>query len=371
MKRVFKILAALLIVAVIALAVTVSHDSACPTTPWPALAAGTTPMKAAVYRCYGPPEVVNIEDVAKPVPTDEEVLVKVHAAAINPLDWHYMRGVPYIMRLESGFFRPKDERLGVDFSGTVEAVGKSVTSFKPGDEVFGGRSGAFAEYVVVNAARNIQLKPANVSLEQAGVVGIAGTTALQGLRDAGALQPGQKVLINGASGGVGTFAVQIAKAFGAEVTGVASTRNVELVRSLGADHVIDYTKQDFTQGDVIYDLVVDNIGNHSFDDIRRVLKPEGRYVMVGGNSKDRWLGALSTPLKAKMRAPFVSQEAVFLLAELKPVDLVYLAGLMSAGKVTPVVDRTFPLGDVAAAIEYVETGRARGKVIVSVVPGPG
>ena len=370
-KLALKILAALLIVAVIALAVTISHDSACPTTPYPALAAGSTPMKAAVYRCYGPPEVVKVEDIAKPVPGDEEVLVKVHAAAINPLDWHYMRGVPYIMRLESGFFRPKDERLGIDFSGTVEAVGKSVTSFKPGDEVFGGRGGAFAEYVVVNAARNIQLKPARITFEQAAGVPIAAVTALQALRDKGELEEGQKVLINGASGGVGTFAVQIAKAFGAEVTGVASTRNVELVRSLGADHVIDYTKQDFTQGEVVYDLVVDNVGNHSFDEIRRVLKPEGRYVIIGSNSKDRWLGALSTPLKAKMRAPFVSQEAVFLLAELKPVDLVYLAGLMSAGKVTPVVDRTYPFGEVAAAIEYVETGRARGKVILSVVPGPG
>jgi len=202
-------------------------------------------------------------------------------------------------------------------------------------------------------------------------VPIAAVTALQALRDKGELEEGQKVLINGASGGVGTFAVQIARAFGAEVTGVASTRNVELVRSLGADHVIDYTKEDFTQGDVVYDLVVDNVGNHSFDEIRRVLKPEGRYVIIGSNTKDRWLGALSTPLRAKMRAPFVSQEAVFLLAELKPVDLVYLAGLMAAGKVTPVVDRTYPLGEVAAAIEYVETGRARGKVILSVVPGPG
>ena len=245
----------------------------------PALAAGSTPMKAAVHRCYGPPEVVKIEDVAKPVPGDEEVLVKVHAAGVNPLDWHFMRGVPYIMRLESGFGRPKDQRLGVDFSGTVEAVGKSVTSFKPGDEVFGGRNGAFAEYVVVNAARNIQIKPARITFEQAAGVPIAAVTALQALRDKGELEEGQKVLINGASGGVGTFAVQIAKAFGAEVTGVASTRNVELVRSLGADHVIDYTKQDFTQGDVVYDLVVDNVGNHSFDDIRRVLKPEGRYVI--------------------------------------------------------------------------------------------
>jgi NADPH:quinone reductase-like Zn-dependent oxidoreductase len=328
-------------------------------------------MKAVVYRCYGGPQVLHVEQVPKPVPADDQLLVRVHAAAVNPLDWHYMRGVPYIMRLESGFFRPKDQRLGVDFAGTVEAVGKGVTSFKPGDEVFGGRGGAFAEYVVVKASRNIQLKPERITFEQAAGVPIAAVTALQALRDKGELQEGQKVLINGASGGVGTFAVQIAKAFGAEVTGVASTRNVELVRSLGADHVIDYTKQDFTQGDVIYDLVVDNIGNHSFDDIRRVLKPEGRYVMIGSNDKGRWLGALSTPLKAKIRAPFVSQEALFLLADIKPIDLVFLAGLMTAGKVTPVVDRTYPLADVAKAIEYVETGRARGKVILSVVPGPG
>jgi NADPH:quinone reductase-like Zn-dependent oxidoreductase len=368
MKRWLKILAAVLAVGLVALAIAISHDSACPTTPPAALAAGATPMKAAVYRCYGPPEVVKIEDVEKPVPGDDEVLVKVRAAAVNPLDWHYMRGVPYVMRLGAGFGRPKETRLGVDFAGTVEAVGRNVTRFRPGDEVFGARSGALGEYVRVTATRNVVPKPARLTFEQAAGVPIAAVTALQALRDKGRLAPGQKVLINGASGGVGTFAVQIAKALGAEVTGVCSTRNVELVRSLGADHVVDYTQQDFTAGTERYDLVVDNVGNHSFGKIRGVLAPEGRYVIVGGNSDDRWLGALTTPLKAMLWSPFVSQESIFFMAELKPEDLAFLGDLMAAGKVTPVVDRTYPLGEVAEAIRYLETGRARGKVIVTMGP---
>ena len=323
-------------------------------------------MKAIVYRCYGPPEVVTVEDVEKPTPGDNDVLVKVHAAALNPLDWHYMRGTPYVMRLDAGVGRPKRTRLGVDFSGTVEAVGRNVRTFKPGDEVWGAKGGALAEYVIVAEAGNLLPKPPRLTFDQAAGLPVAAVTALQALRDKGELRAGQKVLINGASGGVGTFAVQIAKALGAEVTGVCSTRNVDMVRSLGADHVIDYTQQDFTAGPQRYDLVVDNVGNHSFGEIRRVLQPEGRYVIVGGNSDGRWFGALTTPLKALVVAPFVSQTPVFFMAELNRESLTTLQELVSAGKVTPVIDRRYPLSRAAEAIAYLEQGRARGKVIVTV-----
>lgn len=372
MKRWLRILGLLVLVAAVALAVAMSHDSACPTGSPPALPSGVTPMKAAAYRCYGPPEVVKVEDLAKPSPADDEVLVKVLAAGINPVEWHYVRGVPYVMRLGSGFGRPKDIRLGVDFAGTVEAVGRSVTKFRPGDPVFGARNGALAEYVTVKESRNLLPKPESITYEQAGGVAVAAVTALQALRDKGRLVAGQRVLINGASGGVGTFAVQVAKALGAEVTGVCSTRNVELVRSIGADHVIDYTKQDFTEGPQRYDLVVDNVGNRSFLDVRRVLEPAGRYVMVGGTSDGRWIGGLATPLKAMLVSPFVKQEAVFFIAQLNPGDLAYLAELMSARKLTPVVDRHYPLSQVQEALGYLEQGHARGKVIVTVAPeGPG
>ena len=258
LRKITNAILLLVAVAIASLALPLSHDSACG--PAPALASDATLMKAAVRRCYGPPDVLRLEDVEKPTPADNQVLVRVHAAAVNPLDWHYMRGTPYVMRLETGFGAPKNPRLGVDFSGTVEAVGKDVTRFKPGDEVFGGKFGAFAEYVTVAEDGAIVLKPANLTFEQAASVGVAAITALQALRDAGKIQPGQKVLINGASGGVGTFAVQIAKSFGAEVTGVSSTRNVEMVRSIGADHVIDYTKEDYTQGGEHYDVILDNVG---------------------------------------------------------------------------------------------------------------
>jgi NADPH:quinone reductase-like Zn-dependent oxidoreductase len=323
-------------------------------------------MKAVVSRCYGSPEVLKVEQAAKPTPADNEVLVKVHAAAVNPLDWHYMRGKPYIMRLGAGFGAPKDTRVGVDFAGTVEAVGKDVSHFKPGDEVFGGKSGALAQYVVVREDRSIVLKPANVTFEQAAAVPIAAITALQGLRDQGNVKPGQKVLINGASGGVGTFAVQIAKSFGAEVTGVCSTRNVELVQSLGADHVIDYTKEDFTQGTQRYDLILDNVGSHSLSEYRHVLNPSGALVIVGGPSEDPWIGPMAAPLKASLLSPFVSQKMVMFLAELNPQDLQKLADLMQAGKMTSVIDRRYPLDQAPEAIRYLEAGRARGKVIVNI-----
>src|SRR5712664_3464535 len=241
-------------------------------------------LKAIVYSDYGSPDVLKLEEIEKPTPGDDQVLVRVRAASVNPLDWHYMRGTPYFMRMEAGLRKPKVTRLGVDFAGTVEAVGRNVKRFKPGDEVFGGRTGAFGEYVTVREDRAVVLKPANLTFEQAASVPVAAITALQGLRDKGKVQPGQKVLINGASGGVGTFAVQIAKSFGAEVTGVCSTRNVDMVRSLGADHVIDYTKEDFTNSAQRYDLILDNVGNHSMLENRRILTPNGRFVLIGGGN---------------------------------------------------------------------------------------
>ncbi len=365
MKLLYKISGGILIflvVAMSALALVLSHTSACE--PAPALADETETMKAIVYRCYGSPDVLEFADVEKPMVADDEVLVKVVAASVNPLDWHYMRGSPYIMRLGSGIGAPKDSRLGVDFAGTVEAVGKNVTRFKPGDEVFGGRSGAFAEYVIVPEDRAIVLKPASVTFEQAASVPIAGLTALQALRDKGRLEPGQKVLINGASGGVGTFAVQIAKSMGAEVTGVCSTRNVEMVRSIGADHVIDYKKEDYTHSAQRYDLIIDMVGNHSLTANRKVLTPNGILVMVGG-AKGNWIAPLINPLKALVLSPFVDQELVLILAKFDKDDLIILGDLMQAGEVTPVIDRRFRLSDVPAAIRHSEEGHARGKIVIN------
>jgi NADPH:quinone reductase-like Zn-dependent oxidoreductase len=282
MRLRYKILSVILILValgLVSLVLALSHDSACGPAPLPPNNAKL--MKAIVHHCYGSPDVLKFEDIEKPTAADDQVLVKVHAASVNPLDWHYMRGTPYLVRLDSGFGKPANPRLGVDFAGTVEAVGNNVKRFKPGDEVFGGKFGAFAEYVTVREDRALALKPANVTFEQVASVPIAALTALQGLRDKGRIQPGQKVLINGASGGVGTFAVQIAKSFGAEVTGVCSTRNVALVRSIGADHVIDYTQEDFTQGAQHYDLILDNVGSHSLLEYRRALNPKGIFVLVG------------------------------------------------------------------------------------------
>ena len=325
------------------------------------------PMRAIVYCEYGTADNLRLEPVEKPTPTDDQMLVKVKSAAVNPLDWHFIRGTPYVMRLSAGLKKPKDIRLGVDFSGTVEAVGKNVTDFKPGDDIFGGRNGAFAEYVVVRPDRAITPKPANVSFEQAAGVPIAGITALQAIRDRAKLQPGQKVLINGASGGVGTFAVQIAKAYGADVTGVCSGRNVEMVRGLGADRVIDYTKEDFTKGDARYDAIIDNVGNRGLLECKRVLAPNGRYVLIGGGGPDRgnWIGALAGPMKDFMLGAFVKQEMGFFVAQLNKADLKVLADMMEAGQVTPVIDRTYPLAEVPEAIKYLEEGHARGKVVIT------
>jgi NADPH:quinone reductase-like Zn-dependent oxidoreductase len=324
-------------------------------------------MKAIVYCDYGLANL-KLEDVEKPTPTDDQVLVKVHAASVNPYDWHFVEGTPKIMRMMGvGLRKPKDTRLGVDFAGTVEGVGKNVTQFKPGDEVFGGKGGAFAEYVCRRADGAVALKPANITFEQAASVNIAGITALQGLRDKGKVQPGQKVLINGASGGVGTFAVQIAKSFGADVTGVCSTRNVDLVRSLGADHVIDYTKEDFTKSEQRYDVILDNVTNRSLLECRRVLTPKGKYVMIGGGgSNDQGLiGPLANPIKAMLLSPFVSQEMGMMMADTSQKDLTILADMMQSGKVKPVIDRTYKLSEVPAAIAYLEEGHARGKVVIT------
>jgi len=364
MKLRYKITGGILIfllAAISSLALVLSHNAACP--PAPAISDGAKLMKAVVYRCYGSADVLELEDIEKPTPADYEVLVRVHAAAINPLDWHYMRGSPYFMRLGSGLGRPTDTRLGVDFAGTVEATGSNVTRFKPGDEVFGGRMGAFGEYVIVREDRGMVLKPSDVSFEQAAAVPIAAVTALQALRDKGWIQPGQKVLINGASGGVGTFAVQIAKALGADVTGVCSTRNVEMVRSIGADHVFDYTKEDYTDSGQHYDLIVDMVGNHSLLANRQVLKPEGKFVIIGG-AKGNWFAPLMNPIKAAIMSPFVDQEFGMMIARMDNEDLSILGELMQSGKVTSVIDRRYRLSEVADAIRYSEEGHARGKIII-------
>src|SRR6478672_6278559 len=330
----------------------------------------TNPMKAIVYCDYGLANL-KLEEIEKPAPSDDQILVRVRAASINPYDWHFVEGTPYVMRaMGVGLRKPKDTRLGVDFAGTVEAVGKNVTQFKPGDEVFGGRGGAFAQYVCPRAARAVALKPASMSFEDAASVNIAGITALQALRDKGKVQPRQKVLINGASGGVGTFAVQIAKSLGADVTGVCSTRNADLVKSLGADHVIDYTKEDFTKGDQRYDVIFDNVQNHTFSERRRVLTPNGICVLVGlggaGWHEDtltHLTRSFTTPLMSK----FTSQKFGFFVAQLTHDDLAFFADLMQSGKLTPVIDKTYKsLGEVQDALEYLEQGHARGKVVMAV-----
>jgi NADPH:quinone reductase-like Zn-dependent oxidoreductase len=334
-----------------------------------AAATPAAPAKAYFYRDYGSPDILRLEEIEKPVPTDDQVLVKVRAASVNPLDWHYMEGTPYIVRLiDFGLLKPKVNRLGVDMAGQVEAVGKNVTEFKPGDEVFGQKFGAFGEYVAVRADRGVVLKPPGVTFEQAAALPVAAITALQGLRDKGKVQPGQKVLINGASGGVGTFAVQLAKTMGAEVTAVCSGRNVELVRSLGADHVIDYTKEDYTRNGQRYDVLIDNVVNHSFSENIGVLNPQGKHVMIGGGGPEDqgFVGPLILPIKAALLRRFVTQEVGFMLADVNKKDLSYLADLVQTGKLKVVIDKSYPLGQLPEAMRYLETGRARGKVVIIV-----
>jgi len=364
MKLRYKIISGFFILVVLCtgvLAVMLSHDTACP--PPVSMASNEDTMQAFVYRCYGSPDVLTLETVEKPVPAENEVLVKIKAAGVNPLDWHYMRGSPYIMRLGTGLGAPDDVRLGVDFAGTVEAVGKNVKKYKPGDDVFGRGTGAFADYLSIAEDRALALKPDNMSFQQAAAVPIAAVTALQALRNKGQLREGQKVLINGASGGVGTFAVQFARLIGAEVTAVCSARNADMVSLIGADHVIDYKTQDYTQSGEKYDLIIDMIGNHSLSDNRQVLTAEGRFVIVGGGHGN-WIGPLAGPIKASVYSPFVSQDFVLLMAQMRKDDLETLADLMTAGEITPVIDQTFALHEVPDAIRYSEAGRARGKIVI-------
>jgi NADPH:quinone reductase-like Zn-dependent oxidoreductase len=320
-------------------------------------------MKAIIYRNYGSPDVLRLEEIEKPVPQDNEVLIEVRAASVNPLDFHLMKGTPRVARIMTGLLKPKVTRPGVDVAGVVEAVGSNVTQFHAGDEVLGSCKGAFAEYVCASEGALV-LKPANLTFEQAAAVPVAAFTSLQGLRDKGRIQPGHKVLINGAAGGVGTFAVQIAKSFGAHVTGVCSTRNVEMVRSIGADYVIDYTQEDYTQSGQRYDLIFDTVGDHSLSDNRRVLGSKGAIVMAGGPT-DSLLGILLPPLRALVMSRFVSQTLVPFLARRRKEDLIIMQELLEAGKVTPVIDRTYPLSEVSEAVRYLEEGHARGKVVIT------
>ncbi|OGF54731.1 MAG: alcohol dehydrogenase [Candidatus Fraserbacteria bacterium RBG_16_55_9] len=318
-------------------------------------------MRAIVYTEYGPPDVLQFTEVAKPTPKDNEVLIKVHAASVNALDWRLMRGKPLFTRpMMGGLRKPKTTRPGVDVAGQVEAVGRSVTQFKPGDEVFGSCRGAFAEYVCSTEDR-LALKPANISFEDAAAVPLAAITALQGLRDKGQIQRGHKVLVDGASGGVGTFAVQIAKSFGAEVTAVCSTRNVDTARSIGADHVIDYTREDFTRSGQRYDLIFAANAYHSIFDYRRALGQNGTYVMAGGG----WAQILQAMLLAPLLSRIGSKKMRFFMAKRIKTDLVLLKDFLAAGKIVPVIDRRYPLSDVAEAIRYLQEEHARGKVVIT------
>jgi len=322
-------------------------------------------MKAIVIEKYGSPDVLQFKEVERPTPKDNQVLVRVQAASANPLDWHLMRGEPFIARLMgTGLLKPKSSKVGADVAGRVEAVGKDVTQFNPGDEVFGTCNGSFAEYACAREDR-LALKPANVSFEEAAAIPVAATTALQGLRNKGQIQPGQKVLVNGASGGVGTFAVQIAKSYGTEVTGVCSTRNLDLVRKIGADHVVDYTQEDFTKNEQQrYDLIFDAVGNRSVSDYKRALKPGGTCAVAGFSSMPRMFehSALG-PLRSKTGNKKVGGMG---MAKINQNDLVFLKQLVETQKVRPVIDRRYPLSKTADAIRYLEAGHAQGKVVISV-----
>ena len=320
-------------------------------------------MKAILFSKYGSPDVLQFTDVEKPTPDENQVLVKVIAASANPLDWHRMRGQPFLVRMGEGLRKPKNQKLGADIAGRVDAVGKNVTEFKPGDEVFGVGSGGFAEYALAGKSK-LALKPVNLSFEAAAAVPVAAFTALQGLRDTGQIQAGQKVLVNGASGGVGTFAVQIAKAFGAEVTGVCSTPKLDMIRSIGADHVVDYTREDFTRNGQQYDLIYDAVGNRSVFAYRRALSSQGKCIIAGFTSLPRLLeymilGSLVSKSGGKQ---IIGQG----LASTAQENLLAIKALLETGKVVPVIDRCYPLSETAGAIRYLETGHASGKVIIIV-----
>jgi len=320
-------------------------------------------MKAVVYTEYGPPDVLRIEEVEKPTPNENQVLIKVHAASINAVDYRMMRANPFLVRLMTGgLLKPKDPRLGTDVAGRVEAVGENVKQFRPGDEVFGGAHGAFAEYVLAKEA-NLALKPANRSFEEAAAVPVAALTALQGIRYAGGIRPGQKVLIQGASGGVGTFAVQLAKSFGAGVTAVCNTRNLKMARSIGADHVIDYTQEDFTRNRQQYDLIFAANGYHSLSAYKRALSPQGIYVCAGGTLPQFFQAMLLGNLMSKNGGKKMGSMGI---AKVNQEDLVFLGELLKAGKIVPVIDRSYPLSEIAEAIRYVEEIHAQGKVVITV-----
>jgi NADPH:quinone reductase-like Zn-dependent oxidoreductase len=319
-------------------------------------------MKAILFTKYGSPDVLQVTEVEKPTPKDHQVLVRVHAASANPLDWHHMRGTPFLVRLGDGFLKPKDPKLGADVAGVVEAIGSNVTEFKPGDEVFGVCSGSFAEYAVA-AESKLALKPANLSFEAAAAVPVAAFTALQGLRDKGQIRAGEKVLINGASGGVGTFAVQIAKSFGAEVTGVCSTPKLDMVRSIGADHVVDYTREDFTRNGRHYDLIYDAVGNRSVFDYMRALSPQGKCVIAGFTGLPRLFEHMI--LGRRMSKPEGKQIVGQGMAATPKTDLLIIKELLEAGTVVPVIDKCYPLDKTAEAVRYLERGHARGKVVIT------
>jgi NADPH:quinone reductase-like Zn-dependent oxidoreductase len=325
-------------------------------------------MKAIVYRRYGSAEVLKCEDIPKPVPSDDQVLIKVRAAALNPLDWRMMGGVPFLIRKVMKMKTPSDAQpvgIGRDVAGVVEAVGKNVTQFRTGDEVFGNCEAAVAEYACTKASALVA-KPDALTFEQAAAIPVAGLTALQGLRDKGKIQAGQKVLINGAAGGVGTFAVQVAKSFGAEVTGVCSGANVEMVLSIGADKVIDYTQEDFTEGAVQYDIILECVGNKPFSECRRVLKPEGRYVIVGGGHDITMVTIMTSALKTLAASAISKQKAVMFMAKSNQQDLAFLAELIATGKMTSVIERTYRLEETPEALAHLERGHARGKVVIQV-----
>ena len=321
-------------------------------------------MQAIVYRRYGSPDVLSLQDVAKPIPTDDQVLIRVQAVALNPFDWHLLRGEPYFVRLTSGIRRPTRNIPGIDVAGVVEAVGKNVAGLRPGDEVFGEKSRGCAEYVV-GAESLFAPRPAGLSAVEAAALPVAGVTALQALRDKGGLRAGQTVLVNGAAGGVGTFAVQIARAYGATVTGVTSTPNVELVRSLGAEHVVDYRRDDFTTAGRRYDVIIDNVGNHSLLSLRRVLEPDGTLVMVGGNPGRWMIGTLAGMVLARLLTRFGRRRFLSHLTDTQPADLLELTELVEAGRLRPVIDRCLALADVPDGLRYLETMRARGKVVIT------
>ncbi len=322
-------------------------------------------MKALLHHTYGSPDVLEFADVAEPEVGDDEVLIRVHAAAVNPLDWHFMTGTPYLIRLVAGLRRPKRPIRGVDVAGTVEAVGAKVTTFQPGDRVFGGARGSFAELAAASEQRLAHI-PDELDFDQAAAIPVAAITALQGLRDQALLESGQSVLINGAAGGVGTYAVQIAKAMGADVTAVTSTRNVELVRSIGADHVVDYTSDDFTATDRRYDVIFDIVANRSLDDLRRVLAPEGVLVMVTVDKTGKWIGPFIQPIKAKLRMLRSAQRVKSFTADETRAELLALVDMARDGRLRSVIDRTYPLSDAADAVRYLAEGHARGKVIIRI-----